>query len=142
MDRFTGRETSETEPDPKMTVRERVDRFLGAQYELDRAEIALNQGANKIEMGAAYNDIGDVIEVLQSSADYHAAQVDRAELKDAVENGLVNEVEANALTEYTQAREGTSKASLGSPPEAEKFSGWGEDNDPTNKPEKDDGWER
>lgn len=142
MDRFTGRESSDTEPDPKMTVRERVDRFMGAQYELDRAEIALGQGSDTIEMGSTYNDIGDVIEVLKNSADFHAAQVDRAELKDAVENGLVNEAEALALAEYTQARDSASDASLGSPPSANEFSGWPDENSQSNAPEKDDGWER
>lgn len=142
MDRFTGRETGETQPDPKMTIRERLDLFMGAQYELDRAEIALSQGADKIEMGSAYNDIGDVIEVLKNSAVYHADRVNDADLAEAVETGLVDEAEAAALLEFNKAREGSYERSLGAPPISNEFSGWPDDKSQGNEPEKDDGWER
>ena len=98
MDRFTGRESGEFEPDPKMTVPERVERFMAAEYELGRAEIALEEGVNKVGTpGSGYEDVQDAIATLRASAEYHASQVDAQDLQAAVEAQDVRAEEADAL---------------------------------------------
>lgn len=98
MDRFTGRETSELEPDPKMTIVDRVDRFMAAEYELGRAEIALEEGVNKIgSPGSGYQDIREAIDTLKVSAEYHASLVNEQELDAAVSAQDVRPEEAEAL---------------------------------------------
>lgn len=97
LDRFTGEEAGGLEPDPKMTIVDRVDRFMAAEYELGRAEVALQHGANKHETGGEYEDIVSAIAVLKASAEYHASQVDAQELHAAVLAQDVDESEAAAL---------------------------------------------
>ena len=97
MDRYLGDETNTLEPDPKMTIVDRMDRFLAAEYELGRAEVALQQGVNKFERGGEYEDIVSAIATLKASAEYHASQVDTQELDQAVQAQDIDESEAAAL---------------------------------------------
>ena len=98
LDRFTGGESDDRQPDPKMTITDRVERFMAAEYELGRAEIALEEGVNKIENpGVGYEDIQDAINSFRASAEYHASLVDEQELKQAVEAEDVRDYEAAAV---------------------------------------------
>ena len=141
MDRFTGRETDELQPDPKMTVVDRVDRYLAAEYELGRAERALELGAEQYEQGGGYEDITSAIEILKASAEHHAGLVDEQELAAAVEAEDVRDYEAAALLDRKaqMAKEHSQEAS---PPDNEAFSGWPDDKNNEAEAEKDDGWER
>ena len=97
LDKFTGRENNDREPDPKMTIVDRVDRFLAAEYELGRAERALELGYNKYEYDGEHEDIESAIVILKASAEYHASRVDEQELSQAVASEDVREEEAAAL---------------------------------------------
>ena len=98
MDRFTGREGGGSEPDPKMTIAERVERFMAAEYELGRAEIAMEQGVNKIgSPGSGYEDIKEAVATLKASAEYHARLVNEQDLDAAVAAQDVRAEEADVL---------------------------------------------
>ena len=103
MDRFTGRETNALQPDPKMTIIERMDRFLGAETELNRAEIALKDGLNKHEVEGRYEDIVEAVEILKASSEYHASQIDEQDLAQAVRDQDIPQAEADIVLERRAA---------------------------------------
>jgi hypothetical protein len=99
IDRFTGREDSEFEPSKDMTFAERVARFEEAEVGLGVAERAEAFGANKTDALGGFDDVADTIKLLNSSAQYHASQIDPQQLMDAEKRGDVPDYVAQAILE-------------------------------------------
>ena len=76
VDRMTGRASDEgLERD--LSTKERVDRYLGAQIELDAALLARDAGSNRHD----HQDIEEAVSILDQSARHWAAQITDDELE-------------------------------------------------------------
>lgn len=101
MDRNTGRESPDGEPDQEKTITERVSLVASAEYEIGRAQIALKNGANQFDKpGSEFTDIESAIDTLNRSAEYHASQIEERELNAAVAGGEVSDAEAAMVLTY------------------------------------------
>ena len=97
-DQMTGRSESEG-MESDLSIRERVHRFLGAQMELDRAQIAQSRGANMREL----EDIEQAVSVLDDSSRYWAASVSQEELDLALQANAINADEYEAIKDRKSA---------------------------------------
>lgn len=101
MDRNTGRESPEGEPDQEKTIAERVSLVANAEYEIGRAQIALKNGATQFDKPSLeFTDIETAIDTLNRSAEYHASQIEERELSAAVAGGEVSDAEAAMVLTY------------------------------------------
>lgn len=94
VDRMTGR-SSEESLEGDLSTKERVDRYLGAQIELDAALLARDAGSNQHDR----MDIEEAIVILDESARHWAAQIEDKELEMAYRSGEINESEYSATKE-------------------------------------------
>lgn len=94
VDRMTGRSSDEgLERD--LSTKERVDRYLGAQIELDAALLARDAGSNQHD----HQDIDEAVSILDQSARHWAAQITEDELALAHQSGEITESEFLATQE-------------------------------------------
>jgi len=89
VDRYSGREKVEFSVDDKLSLKERVSRFEGAEVELLRAEAYLERGADKAEVYGDFQDVKDAIALLKRSAEHRANGFTRDELSQAAEEKSV-----------------------------------------------------
>lgn len=89
VDRYSEREKDEFSVDDKLSLKERVSRFEGAEVELLRAEAYLERGADKAEVYGDFHDMKDAIALLKRSAEHHANGFTRDELSQAAEEKSV-----------------------------------------------------
>ncbi|MCR9223220.1 MAG: hypothetical protein NXH70_04040 [Hyphomonas sp.] len=94
VDRMTGRSNDEgLERD--LSTKERVDRYLGAQIELDAALLARDAGSNQHDR----KDIEEAVSILDQSARHWAAQIADDELELAQQSGEITKSEFLAIKE-------------------------------------------
>lgn len=92
VDRMSGR-SGEENLESDLSTKEKVDRFLGAQMEIDAASIARQAGANQHDL----QDIEEAISILDHSAKHWAAQISDEELDQANANGSISSAEFLAV---------------------------------------------
>ena len=92
VDRMTGRSSDEgLETD--LSAKEKVDRYLGAQMELDAALLAREAGANQHDRA----DIDEAVAILDHSARHWAGQISEEELDSANHAGEISGAEYQAV---------------------------------------------
>ena len=84
--RATGQERDEFDLDDNMPWQTRLDIFAGIELELGKAEIHLEQGVNKFDVHGDMKDVADAVELLKSSADYHAKSFTPEQLLQAADD--------------------------------------------------------
>lgn len=94
VDRMTGR-SGEEGLERDLSTKERVDRYLGAQIELDAALLARDAGSNQHD----HQDIDEAVSILDQSARHWAAQISDDELELAKQTGEISEGEFLATKE-------------------------------------------
>lgn len=94
VDRMTGR-SSEEGLERDLSTKEKVDRYLGAQIELDAALLARDAGSNQHD----HQDIDEAVSILDHSARHWAAQISDDELELAQQSGEITEGEFLATKE-------------------------------------------
>jgi len=92
VDRMTGRSSDEgLETD--LSAKEKVDRYLGAQMELDAALLAREAGANQHDRA----DVDEAVAILDHSARHWAGQISEEELDAANHAGEISSAEYQAV---------------------------------------------
>lgn len=92
VDRMTGRSNDEgLETD--LSAKEKVDRYLGAQIELDAALLAREAGSNQHDR----KDVDEAVAILDHSARHWAGQISGQELDAAHHNGEISSAEYQAV---------------------------------------------
>ena len=94
VDRMTGR-SSDGALERDLSIKEKVERYLGSQIELDAALLAREAGANQHDR----QDIEEAVSVLDDSARHWAAQIADDELELAQQSGEISESEYQATKE-------------------------------------------
>lgn len=92
VDRMTGRSNDEgLETD--LSAKEKVDRYLGAQIELDAALLARDAGSNQHDR----NDVEEAVAILDHSARHWAGQISEEELDASHHAGEISSAEYQAV---------------------------------------------
>ena len=84
--RFTGNEPNELSIDKDMPWRRRLELFADITIQSDIAQDYLDKGVNKYDVYGDMKDIQDAVELLKSSADFHAKAFTPEQLREAADD--------------------------------------------------------
>lgn len=105
VDRRTGRSADEFGVETDLSLKEKVDRFEAAEYDLGFAEAALEKGHNKVDIWGDPRMIEEAIVILKASAEYRASTITIEEIQQAQRDGLVSEGLAQAMIDRKSSAE-------------------------------------